>query len=62
MSLSYFDRRNHKIYAEPYYKVKELPIFFYSIDCFDVIQKVIDDKGNIMNFPGITLMKELKKK
>ncbi len=53
MSLSYFDRRNHKIYAEPYYKVNELPIFFYSTDCFDVIQKVIDEKGNILNFPGI---------
>lgn len=53
MTLSYFDRRDHEIYAEPFYKVKELPVFFYSIDCFDIIQKVIDDKGNIINFPGI---------
>jgi len=53
MSLSYFDRRDHKIYAEPYYKVNELPIFFYSTDCINVIQKVIDEKGNIINFPGI---------
>lgn len=54
MKLSYFDRRDKKINAEPYYKVNELPIFFYSVDCFDIIQKVIDEKGNILNFPGIT--------
>lgn len=61
MSFSYFDHRDHQIYAEPYYKIKELPIFFYSIDCFDVIQKVIDDKGNINNFPGITFDEKIEK-
>lgn len=53
MGLTYFDRRDHRIYAEPYYMVNKCTIFFYSIDCFEIIKKVIDEKGNIINFPGI---------
>ena len=53
MTLSYIDRRTKHIYSSPYYKVKELPVFFNTEECFEIIQKVIDENGKFLHFPGI---------
>ena len=35
------------------FKLDTLPVFFRNETCLDVIEAVLDEKGNIRNFPGI---------
>lgn len=35
-----------------HYRLDDLPVFFYGESCLDIIKSVLDEKGNIRNFPG----------
>jgi len=35
------------------FKLKDFPVFFNDKKCLKVIEKIIDQKGKILNFPGI---------
>lgn len=35
------------------FRLKELSVFFSDERCLEIIEKVLDEKGNILNFPGI---------
>lgn len=44
------------------YRLEALPVFFDSESCLRIIETVLDEKGNIRNFPGITEDETWKKK
>lgn len=35
------------------YRLKDLDVFFTDMSCLDVIEAVLDEEGEIKNFPGI---------
>lgn len=49
MSHPYMNIKN----PETPYRLKDLNVFFQDMRCLDIIQTVLDENGNIRNFPGI---------
>lgn len=37
------------------YRLKDSEVFFNDLSCMDIIKAVLDEKGNIKNFPGIII-------
>ncbi|MBE6038430.1 MAG: hypothetical protein E7218_04425 [Anaerofustis stercorihominis] len=36
------------------FRLKDMDVFFSDMKCLDIIKAVLDENGNIKNFPGIT--------
>lgn len=49
MSYTYLDINNP---VHPY-RLKNIDVFFSDLSCLDIIKKILDEKGQIIKFPGI---------
>ncbi|MBP1581306.1 MAG: hypothetical protein J6A26_02755 [Oscillospiraceae bacterium] len=44
------------------YRMQDLNVFFSGLNCLEIIKAVLDEAGNIKNFPGITKDERWEKK